>query len=73
MQSKDKSIEVRVKQSFTRIGSNSVESICVADGHVTLVGRFDSSNERAITIAVARTVAGVIAVTAEESGMPQNA
>lgn len=71
MQSKDKSIEVRVQQSLTRIVFNSVESIRVADGHVTLVGNSDSSNERAITIAVARTVAGVIAVTAEESRMPQ--
>lgn len=65
MISTDHSIESRVQQSLARIGCNNIDSIRVADGHVTLIGKIDSQDERALAIAVARTVPGVVAVTSE--------
>lgn len=64
------SLVTRVQDSLSRAGCKNLRVTISEDGTVTLEGESETPDERAIAIAVARTVAGVTGVTSEIRSNP---
>ena len=64
-------LETRVSRSLQRVGFVNVHVVNLGSGRIRLTGTIPSQGDRAIAVAIARTVAQVHAVVSELGTLPE--